>query len=78
MEKATEVSNINKINETTWVANENMNENQRKYKWKWEMGNCNRNGKVGNLEQQYVNICAEDQQKDQDTNTNSWMRRVGG
>lgn len=45
---------------------------------KREMGNCNRNGKVENLEQQYVNICAEDQQKDQDTNTNSWMRRVGG
>lgn len=58
------VSNINKINETTRVANENMNENQRKYKWKWKL-KTGMEIEMGTL-QQNVHICAEDQHKDQD------------
>lgn len=51
--------NINKINETTRVANENMNENQTKIQVEMET--------VMEIEiQQNVHICAEDQHKDQD------------
>lgn len=58
------VSNINKINETTRVANENMNENQRKYKWEWKWETV-MEMEMGTL-QQNVHICTEDQHKDQD------------
>lgn len=58
------VSNINKINETTRVANENMNENQTKIQV--EMGNSNGNRNGNPTLQQNVHICAEDQHKDQD------------
>lgn len=57
------MSNINKINETTRVANENMNENQTKIQVEMETV---MEIEMGTLPEQNVHICAEDQHKDQD------------